>query len=83
MEKARGERQLMQSLFEPDEKRGAAWGTEWGRKRPYDQGGVIGALSGPTTQYRAGTGTGMRWHPKPETSAQATAASEHVISTAA
>jgi hypothetical protein len=51
--KARGERALMASLFQPeqDEKRGAAWGTEWGRKRSLDQGGV--RLRGPVNAKHA------------------------------
>jgi hypothetical protein len=41
--KARGERALMASLFQPeqDEKRGDAYGTEWrAMKRPLDNGGI-------------------------------------------
>jgi hypothetical protein len=40
--RARGEKALMASLFQPeqDEKRGSAYGVEFGRKRPLDNGGV-------------------------------------------
>jgi hypothetical protein len=57
---ARSERQVLKSVFSPeqDEKRGSAYGVEFGRRRPLDNGGIRdrGAI-GPTHAVNRRHGT--------------------------
>lgn len=61
-QKNRGERQLLQSLFDDEqrEKTGGYFGVEFGRRRPFDQGGISagnrGAI-GPTHAINRRHGT--------------------------